>query len=112
MDELLIELLSKHAHVVSGILFTLLGVIVGWLLGYWRRHRLKKQVAGGDIRELDRYELAQRRLVICLDVKPVPVKCDSGDKRLDSLNKGNDGKEAALRILAIQKIQFRARRSA
>src|SRR6266536_3098769 len=51
MDEFF-ELLSKHAHVVSGIAFTLLGLIVGWFLGYWRRHRLKKQVAGGDIREL------------------------------------------------------------
>lgn len=48
----LLDLLSKHAHVVSGIAFTLLGLIVGWFLGYWRRHRLKKQVAGGDIREL------------------------------------------------------------
>src|SRR5437762_7573705 len=52
MDDFLIEQLTKHAHVITGILFTLLGVIVGWLLGYWRRHRLKKQVKGGDIREL------------------------------------------------------------
>jgi hypothetical protein len=48
----LLDLLNQHAHLVTGIAFTLLGVIVGWFLGYWRRHRLKKQVAGGDIREL------------------------------------------------------------
>jgi hypothetical protein len=52
MDEFLLDLLSKHPQVISGIVFTLVGVIVGWFLGYWRRHRMKKQVAGGDIREL------------------------------------------------------------
>jgi len=48
----LLDLLNRHAHLVTGVAFTLLGLIVGWCLGYWRRHRLKKQVAGGDIREL------------------------------------------------------------
>ena len=41
-----------HNHFVSGLALTILGLVVGWFLGYWRRHRLRKQVAGGDIREL------------------------------------------------------------
>src|SRR5262249_11476573 len=51
MDEFL-DLLKAHAHVVSTILFTLLRLLLGWFLRAARHHRLKKDVAGGDIGEL------------------------------------------------------------
>ncbi len=51
MDEL-IEFLKNHAPQLAGLILMLIGVVAGWLLGYWRRHRLMKQVRGGDIREL------------------------------------------------------------
>src|SRR5260370_21177881 len=44
------ELLKNHF--VQGIGLMLVGLTTGWLLGYWRRHRLLKQMRGGDIREL------------------------------------------------------------
>ncbi len=40
------------AHYFQGLLLMLTGGLVGWALGYWRRHKLKRQVVGGDIREL------------------------------------------------------------
>ncbi len=39
-------------HFVQGLGLMIVGLTAGWLLGYWRRHRLMKQVRGGDIREL------------------------------------------------------------
>src|SRR4051812_21382836 len=47
-----LDLLHKYQHFFSGLFLAVLGLVVGWVLGYWRRHRLRKQVAGGDIREL------------------------------------------------------------
>jgi hypothetical protein len=48
--EQLTDLLKNHF--VQGVLLTLLGLTVGWLLGHWRRYRLLKQVQGGDAREV------------------------------------------------------------
>jgi hypothetical protein len=39
-------------HFVQGLLLTLLGLIVGWLLGRWRRYRLLQRVQIGDAREV------------------------------------------------------------
>src|SRR5438067_13843721 len=39
-------------HFVTGLSLMLVGLATGWLLGYWRRRRLLKQMRGGDIREL------------------------------------------------------------
>jgi hypothetical protein len=44
------ELLNNHF--VTGLGLMLVGLLAGWLLGYWRRRRLFKQMRGGDIREL------------------------------------------------------------
>jgi hypothetical protein len=51
--ELLEELkeLLKH-HFVQGLLLALFGLIVGWLLGRWRRYRQLRRISGGDAREL------------------------------------------------------------
>lgn len=40
------------SHFTHGLALMLLGLLAGWVLGYWRRHRMMKQVRGGDIREL------------------------------------------------------------
>lgn len=45
------EFLKEHPY-IPGLLMMVLGVVLGWLLGRWRRHRLKRQVSGGDMREL------------------------------------------------------------
>jgi hypothetical protein len=39
-------------HFVQGILLTLLGLVLGWLLGRFRRYRLRRQAEGGDAREV------------------------------------------------------------
>jgi hypothetical protein len=39
-------------HFVQGVLLTLLGLVVGWLLGRWRRYRLLRRIEGGDAREV------------------------------------------------------------
>jgi hypothetical protein len=39
-------------HFVQGVLLTLLGLLAGWLLGRWRRYRLRRQAEGGDAREV------------------------------------------------------------
>ena len=44
--------LIKTNHFVQGILLTLLGLIIGWILGRWRRYRLMRRVYGGDAREV------------------------------------------------------------
>src|SRR5262249_24544241 len=44
------ELLKSHY--TQGLLLMMTGLVLGWLLGRWRRHRLKKQVFGGDIRDV------------------------------------------------------------
>jgi hypothetical protein len=41
-----------HSHFTHGLALMLLGLLAGWILGYWRRHRMMKLVRGGDIREL------------------------------------------------------------
>lgn len=41
-----------HAHWFQGLVLTILGIIAGWLLGRWRRHKLYKQVRGGDARDV------------------------------------------------------------
>jgi hypothetical protein len=43
---------SLQNHMVQGVLFTLLGVVIGWVLAWWRRYRLHQQVRGGDAREV------------------------------------------------------------
>jgi len=44
--------LIKTNHFVQGILLTLLGLIIGWILGRWRRYRQMRRVYGGDAREV------------------------------------------------------------
>jgi len=39
-------------HFVQGLLLTLLGLVIGWLLGRWRRYRQLRRVTGGDAREV------------------------------------------------------------
>lgn len=51
MDDLR-ELFIRYSHFLQGLALALLGLVVGWLLGRWRRHRLKRQLYGGDVREL------------------------------------------------------------
>ena len=45
------EFLKEHPY-IPGLLLMLFGMSVGWLLGRWRRHQLKRQVKGGDLRDL------------------------------------------------------------
>jgi hypothetical protein len=53
MDEFLDWLAEwRHNHLVQGLLLTLLGVVVGWLLGWWRRHRLLRAIYAGSAREV------------------------------------------------------------
>src|SRR5262249_39214817 len=49
MDELRALLRS---HFVQGLALATLGLVVGWLLGRWRRHKLQRELAGGDVREM------------------------------------------------------------
>jgi hypothetical protein len=44
--------LVKTNHFVQGILLTLCGLIIGWILGRWRRYRQMRRVYGGDAREV------------------------------------------------------------
>jgi hypothetical protein len=39
-------------HFVQGLLLALLGLVIGWLLGRWRRYRLLQRVHVGDAREV------------------------------------------------------------
>jgi hypothetical protein len=39
-------------HFVHGLFLTLLGLVIGWLLGHWRRYRLWQRVHLGDAREV------------------------------------------------------------
>ena len=39
-------------HFVQGLLLTLLGLAIGWLLGRWRRYRQLRRATGGDAREV------------------------------------------------------------
>jgi hypothetical protein len=41
-----------HNHYVAGLLLTVLGVLVGWLLGWWRRHRLLRRIHAGSALEM------------------------------------------------------------
>src|SRR5205807_1373930 len=41
-----------QSHFVQGVLLAVSGVIVGWLIGWWRRRRLLHQVAAGSAREV------------------------------------------------------------
>jgi hypothetical protein len=52
--EILNEILNliKTNHFVHGILLTLCGLVIGWILGYWRRYRQMRRVYGGDAREV------------------------------------------------------------
>ena len=53
MDEILEWLREwRHNHLLQGLALTLLGVVVGWLLGWWRRHRLLRQITSGSAREV------------------------------------------------------------
>jgi len=49
MDDLMTFLNSHFAH---GLALMLLGMVAGWLLGYWRRHRIMKRIRGGDARDV------------------------------------------------------------
>jgi hypothetical protein len=40
------------SHFVQGLLLAGFGMVVGWVLGRWRRYRLLRQVQGGDAREV------------------------------------------------------------
>ena len=44
--------LIKTNHFIQGILLTLLGLVIGWILGRWRRFRQMRRVYGGDAREV------------------------------------------------------------
>jgi hypothetical protein len=53
MDEFLEWLREwRHNHFLQGLGLTILGVAVGWLLGWWRRHRLLRQIYSGSAREV------------------------------------------------------------
>jgi len=39
-------------HFVQGLLLTLLGLVIGWLLGRWRHYRQLQRMAVGDAREV------------------------------------------------------------
>jgi hypothetical protein len=52
MEILEIMLTWLKSHFVQGLLLTLAGLIIGWLLGRWRRYRLLKRVHVGDAREV------------------------------------------------------------
>jgi hypothetical protein len=54
------ETLLEH-HAVQGMLFTLLGLAMGWLLGRWRRFRLRRRIVGGDAREV----VAIDQVIVC-----------------------------------------------
>jgi hypothetical protein len=41
-----------RSHLVQGLLLTLAGVILGWLLAWWRRRRLLRQVEAGSARDM------------------------------------------------------------
>src|SRR5438270_11402281 len=41
-----------HVHFLHGLALTILGVVLGWLLGKWRRHRLLRQIEAGSAREM------------------------------------------------------------
>jgi hypothetical protein len=51
MDEIR-EFFQRYTHFFQGLALAVLGLAVGWVLGRWRRHRLKRQLYGGDVREL------------------------------------------------------------
>src|SRR5215471_19258244 len=69
-------------------------------------HGFGSELTFGNIRELDCDDFAQRRLVICPDVKRVSVE-RRGTKALNAVN---DGNKSALRLLNIEQIEFRTRR--
>lgn len=45
-------LLHDYQHFVQGLALAVGGLVAGWLLGRWRRHKLKRQLYGGDAREM------------------------------------------------------------
>jgi hypothetical protein len=50
LDE--IVTLIKTNHFVQGILLALSGLVIGWILGRWRRYRQMRRIYGGDAREV------------------------------------------------------------
>jgi hypothetical protein len=41
-----------ESHYVQALIFTLCGMVLGWLLAWWRRYRQWRRVAAGDAREV------------------------------------------------------------
>jgi hypothetical protein len=42
----------RQNHLLQGLALTLLGVILGWMFAWWRRHRMLRQIEAGSAREM------------------------------------------------------------
>jgi hypothetical protein len=41
-----------HGHIIPSLILTAVGLALGWLLGWWRRHRLLRQIIHGSARDM------------------------------------------------------------
>jgi hypothetical protein len=83
---------------VQGFLLAALGIIIGWLLGRWRRHQLKRQVAGGDLRDLIAIE--QILVKVQLDARPTLRIRSCGSAALEQVLTNLIAREAFLKRAA------------